>query len=212
MTTQVLPKDRSLSKFVGNFPALDKSCRAILFKKFKELKHGQVTIQDRSQASNMEYEFGDPNATLHARLIVHKTSFYSRTLLGGSIGNGESYVDGDWDTQDLTNLVRIFVLNRELLQSIDGGIGSLLQPVQKYFHGLRSNTIDGSRENIRSHYDIGNEFFKLFLDETMMYSCGLYENKDTDLTTASLKKIETVCQKLHLQANDHLLEIGTGWG
>jgi cyclopropane-fatty-acyl-phospholipid synthase len=212
MTTQILPKDRSLSKFVGNFPALDKTCRSILFKKFKNLKHGHVSILDKTHENSTNYEFGDPTADLKAKITVHKTSFYSRTLLGGSIGNGESYVDGDWDTQDLTQLVRIFCLNRDLLQSIDSGIGSLLQPIQKVFHGLRGNTIDGSRENIRSHYDIGNDFFKLFLDESMMYSCALYENKTTDLSVAAIKKIETICLKLELKPTDHLLEIGTGWG
>jgi cyclopropane-fatty-acyl-phospholipid synthase len=212
MTTQVLPKDRSLSKFVGNLPVLDKGCRSILFKKFKDLKHGYLLIVDKSEAAPVQHEFGDKTAELQATVTVYKTSFYSRTLLGGSIGNGESYVDGDWDTQDLTNLVRIFVLNRDLLQSIDGGIGSLLQPIQRVFHGLRGNTISGSLENIRSHYDIGNDFFKLFLDETMMYSSALYENKDSTLHEASVLKIATLCKKLELKPEDHLVEIGTGWG
>ena len=212
MTTQVLPKDRSLSKFVGNLPVLDKGCRSILFKKFKDLKNGYLLIVDKSGAAPVQHEFGDKTAELQATVTVYKTSFYSRTLLGGSIGNGESYVDGDWDTQDLTNLVRIFVLNRDLLQSIDGGIGSLLQPIQRVFHGLRGNTISGSLENIRSHYDIGNDFFKLFLDETMMYSSALYENKDSTLHEASVLKIATLCKKLELKPEDHLVEIGTGWG
>lgn len=212
MTSQLLPKDRSLSKLVGNFPALDKVCRTILFKKFKDLKHGRLIITDHSEDSHAKYDFGETGTALNVKLTVHRSSFYSRTLFGGSIGNGESYVDGDWDTQDLTDLVRLFVLNRELLNAIDSGVGSLLQPVQKVFHGLRSNTIDGSKENIRSHYDIGNDFFKLFLDETMMYSCGLFENKQSNLEDASKLKIATLCQKLELKPEDHLVEIGTGWG
>jgi cyclopropane-fatty-acyl-phospholipid synthase len=212
MSTQVLPKDRSLSTIVGKLPALDKLCRSLLFKKFQDLKFGYVVIKDKSQDDESTFAFGDKSADLHATVTIYKTSFYSRTLLGGSIGNGESFVDGDWETDDLTNLVRIFVLNRDLLQAIDGGIGSLLQPIQKVFHGLRGNTIDGSRENIRSHYDIGNDFFKLFLDETMMYSCALFKNKETSLKEASINKITAICNKLDLLPSDHLIEIGTGWG
>jgi cyclopropane-fatty-acyl-phospholipid synthase len=212
MTTQILPKDRSLSKLVANFPALDKLCRNMLFSKFKGLKHGLLIIQDNSNGEVNSYEFGESNRDLNVHLTIHRSSFYSRTLFGGSIGNAESYIDADWDTPELTDLVRLFVLNRDLLMGIDSGIGSLLQPVQKIFHGLRSNTIDGSRENIRSHYDIGNDFFKLFLDETMMYSCGLYENKNSTLKEASELKIATLCKKLELRPEDHLVEIGTGWG
>lgn len=212
MTTQVLPKDRSLSKWVGQFPAMDKLCRNILFKKFKDLKYGHLTVIDKSQSSPVLFEFGNSASELDVTIIVNKSSFYSRSLFGGSIGNGESFIDEDWETNNLTSLVQLFVRNRELLQGIDNGIGSLLQPIQKYFHGLRSNTINGSRDNIRSHYDIGNEFFKLFLDETMMYSSGMFESKLTDLKSASLKKIELICKKLDLQPTDHLVEIGTGWG
>jgi cyclopropane-fatty-acyl-phospholipid synthase len=210
MTTQLLPKDRSLSKLVGNFPALDRTCKSVLIKKLKDLKHGYVEIEDR--VNKTMHTFGDETCALKTRLIVNKSSFYSRTLLGGSIGNGESYVDGDWESTNLTDLIRIFVLNRELLQAIDGGIGALLQPVQKIFHGLKSNTIEGSRENIRSHYDIGNDFFKLFLDDTMMYSSGVFKTKESTLEEASKNKIAILCEKLELKPSDHLVEIGTGWG
>lgn len=210
MTTQLLPKDRSLSKLVGNFPALDRTCKSILVKKLKDLKYGYVEIEDR--VKNTLHAFGDESSALKTRIIVNKSSFYSRTLLGGSIGNGESYVDGDWESTNLTDLIRIFVLNRDLLQAIDNGIGSLLQPVQKIFHGLKSNTIEGSRENIRSHYDIGNDFFKLFLDETMMYSSGVYASRESTLEEASKNKIAILCEKLKLKNTDHLVEIGTGWG
>jgi cyclopropane-fatty-acyl-phospholipid synthase len=212
MSIQPLPKDRSLSTFVARFPALDYFCRSLLFKKFSELKHGQVRIEDRSGNVLLDETFGDLNSSLKIRIVVHRSRFYSRTLLGGSIGNAESFVDGDWDSEQLTDLVRLFVLNRDILQGIDNGIGSLLQPFQKYFHGLRKNTIEGSRENIRSHYDIGNDFFKLFLDETMMYSSAIFKSKETSLYDASMEKVSKVVGKLKLKPTDHLLEIGTGWG
>lgn len=140
MTTQVLPKDKSLSKFLTGSRTVDSMCRSMLFKKLKSLHSGCLTIQDFSATGAEHFSFGDPASPLKACLNVHRSSFYSRTLLGGSIGNGESYVDGDWDCQELTSLIRIFVLNRDLLQSIDEGFGSLLQPLQKMIHGLgRSN-------------------------------------------------------------------------
>jgi cyclopropane-fatty-acyl-phospholipid synthase len=212
MSTQPLPKDRSLSKFVAKFPLLDSFCKSILFKKFSDLKYGEVIIEDRSGALPETQSFGDPQEKLKIRITVYKSRFYSRTLFGGSIGNAESYVDRDWETDQLTDLVRLFVLNRDVLEDIDSGIGSLLQPLQKYFHGLHKNTIEGSRENIRSHYDIGNDFFKLFLDESMMYSSGIFETKESSLYEASMKKVATVVSKLQLRPTDHLVEIGTGWG
>ncbi len=209
---QPLPKDRSLSKLVAHFPALDYFCRSILFKKFKDLKHGQLRIEDRSGSLYLDEIFGESTSSLKVRIVVHRSRFYSRTLLGGSIGNAESFVDTDWDTEQLTDLIRLFVLNKDILDGIDNGVGSLLQPFQKYFHGLRKNTIEGSRENIRSHYDIGNDFFKLFLDDTMMYSSAVFPTKDTPLHEASMNKVALIVGKLKLKPTDHLVEIGTGWG
>lgn len=209
---QPLPKDRSLSKLVAHFPALDYFCRSILFKKFRDLKHGQLRIEDRSGSLYLDEIFGESTSSLKVRIVVHRSRFYSRTLLGGSIGNAESFVDTDWDTEQLTDLIRLFVLNKDILDGIDNGVGSLLQPFQKYFHGLRKNTIEGSRENIRSHYDIGNDFFKLFLDDTMMYSSAVFPTKDTPLHEASMNKVALIVGKLKLKPTDHLVEIGTGWG
>ncbi len=212
MRTHPLPKDRSLSKLVAKFPVVDNFCRSILLKKFRELRHGRLELEDRSGTALTPEIFGDETAAIRVRIIIYNSRFYSRTLLGGSIGNAESYVDGDWDSDQLPDLVRLFVLNRDVLQGIDNGIGSLLQPIQKYFHGLHRNTVEGARENIRSHYDIGNDFFKLFLDESMMYSSGIFPHKDSTLFDASLNKVSTVVSKLRLKPTDHLIEIGTGWG
>jgi cyclopropane-fatty-acyl-phospholipid synthase len=208
MMTQPHPKSRSLSKILAKSQTVDLWCRKILFDKLKNIKHGHLSFIDQSQT----FDFGDKNSSLKAIISIHRQSFYSRSLLGGSIGNAESYVDQDWDVDHLTHLVRIFVRNRELLENIDGGIGSLLRPIQRYFHGLRSNTLDGSKENIRAHYDIGNDFFSLFLDPTMMYSSAIFETPDQSLENASLNKIRTICEKLNLKPTDHLVDIGTGWG
>ncbi len=212
MNTQPLPKDRSLSKIVAQFPALDSFCKSILFKKFKDLKFGELRIEDHSKGLFVNESFGEPNTNLKIKVTIHQSRFYSRTLLGGSIGNAESFVDGDWDCDNLTDLIRLFVLNRDVLQGIDNGIGSLLQPIQKYFHGLNRNTIEGSKNNIRSHYDIGNDFFKLFLDDSMMYSSAMFPSKESTLFEASMNKVATIVSKLNLKPTDHLIEIGTGWG
>ena len=212
MNSQPIPKDRSLSNLVARFPVVDSFCRSLLFNKFSELKHGHLLIEDRSTSLAHMGDFGDRNSDLKIKITVHKSRFYSRTLLGGSIGNAESYIDGDWDTKELPDLVRLFVLNRNILEGIDSGIGSLLQPFQKYFHGLKRNTIEGARENIRSHYDIGNDFFKLFLDESMMYSSAVFKDKSTPLYEASMNKVAMIVGKLKLKETDHLIEIGTGWG
>jgi len=208
MNVQPLPKDISLSKLISRSRALDNFCRRIFHSKISAIQGAYLTVIDSRETIN----FGDPTAALRARITVHRSSFYSRSLLGGSIGNAESYVDQDWDTDHLTDLIRIFVLNRKVLDSIDGGIGTLLRPVQKLMHGLRSNTIKGSRENIRAHYDIGNDFFKLFLDETMMYSSAVFPDVAMTLEEASKNKIRMIGEKLNPKATDHVIEIGTGWG
>jgi len=212
MTSLILSKDRSFSNFFSNSEKLDRICRGILLKKLKHIKHGHLILEDHSFGQRTLNEYGDNTASLKVIIVIQRSSFYSRILLGGSIGSAESYIDEDWDTNELTALIQIFALNRELLQSIDAGLGNLLRPIQRIFHGLRSNTVEGSKKNIHAHYDIGNDFFKLFLDETMMYSCALFNAASSSLKDASLSKINRICELMDLRATDHLLEIGTGWG
>lgn len=209
MTTQVLPKDRSLSKFVAHSKTLDNFCRTVLLKKLSELNFGKLQINEASST----YELGVTDSDFVAKINILSSSFWSRTLFGGSIGIAESYVDQDWECDSLPDLIRLFVRNRNVVQGLDTGLASLiLRPIQKMFHGLRANTIQGSRENIRAHYDMGNDFFKLFLDKTMMYSSAVFKTADTPLEEASINKLKLICDKLHLKASDHLVEIGTGWG
>jgi cyclopropane-fatty-acyl-phospholipid synthase len=203
----MIPKSRSLSHLIVSIPLVDQLAKSLLFSQLQKIKYGKLSIVDHHGV----YHFGQ-SEEIKVTLTVNKLSFYSRTLLGGSIGNAESYVDHDWDCNNLTDLVRLFVKNREVLQQIDGSMVNLLAPFQKIFHGFRSNTLEGSKKNIRSHYDMGNDFFKLFLDSSMMYSCAIFDSKNSTLEEASLKKIEMICEKLELKETDHLLEIGTGWG
>src|SRR5262249_39369984 len=108
--------------------------------------------------------------------------------------------------------VRILLLNRDVLDGMEGGFASLANPVRKALHWAARNTRSGSRRNIAAHYDLGNDFFELMLDPTMMYSCAVFERPDMTLEEASVAKLERICSKLDLKPSDHLVEIGTGWG
>ncbi len=207
MSTKIIPKSRSLSRVLTSIPMLDQLAKKALCSQLEKIKYGSITLTDRDETLT----FGT-GQEIKVTIRVNRSNFYSRTLMGGSIGNAESYVDGDWECTNLTDLVRLFVKNRDILQKIDGGLSNLLSPIQKSFHGLRANTLEGSKKNIRSHYDMGNDFFGLFLDPTMMYSCALFDSPTTSLEDASINKLKTICEKLKLTKNDHLLEIGTGWG
>ncbi|MFZ4712145.1 MAG: class I SAM-dependent methyltransferase [Bacteriovoracaceae bacterium] len=200
---------------------LDAFCRKVFFEKLALLKVGKIDITEVfNESYNHEtktFSFGQKNAApeLTTHLTILKPSAYSRIALGGSIGSGESFRDKDWDVssnEELTNLVRIFVQNRETLMALEKGIGSLVAPVQKVLHKFRNNTIAGAKKNIHAHYDIGNDFFGLFLDSSWMYSSAIFKDKNSTLLEGSIEKNDRICRKLKLSAKDHLLEIGTGWG
>ncbi len=208
MSTKIIPKDKSLSRLFSHSETIDRLCKIALIKKLNKIQDGHLIITD----SQGIHSFGDKSSDLKCHITIHNMNFYSRSVLGGSIGNGESFVDKDWDVDNLSNFIRIFVRNREVVQGIDEGLGKILQPFQRLVHGLKANTVSGSKKNISAHYDIGNDFFKLFLDQTMMYSSALFKNNEMTLFEASENKIHTICQKLKLTQKDHLVEIGTGWG
>ncbi len=143
---------------------------------------------------------------------VRDPRFYRRLVLGGSVGAGESYMDADWSCDDLVSLIRIFARNRDVLDAVDGVGSLLLRWANRSKHLLRRNTRQGSRQNIEAHYDLSNEFFEVFLDDKMMYSSAVFESEHDSLEEASEAKLERLCRKLELCPDDHLLEIGSGWG
>jgi cyclopropane-fatty-acyl-phospholipid synthase len=147
------------------------------------------------------------------RAVVHVRSLrFYRQLLRGSIGLCESYMDGLWECDDLVALTRIAALNVGALDRLRRVLAPVLIPLQRWARWLARNTPVRSRKRIAAHYDLGNELFALFLDRTMMYSCGVFERPGASLEDASLAKLKRVCAKLELKESDHLLEIGTGWG
>ena len=174
------------------------------------LEHGQVTIVDGARRDT--YGRATPRCALQATVQVRDRRFYTEVAFGGSVGAGESFMAGDWTVDDLTALVRILLVNRGLLDGLDSGWSRLAEPARRALHAAARNTRTGSRRNIVAHYDIGNDFFELFLDPTMTYSCAFYEREDVSLEQAQTAKLDRICRKLDLQPADHLLEIGTGWG
>lgn len=156
--------------------------------------------------------FGDPKHPLRAEMLIHNDRFFTRAALGGEIAMGEAYMDGDWTSPDLVPLVRAAIRN---IRAIDTG-NPLLTFVTRTLNWLRhmrnDNTQTGSRKNIAYHYDLGNNFYRLFLDKTLAYSCAYYATPETTLEDAQIAKFDRICRKLNLQPTDHLLEIGTGWG
>ncbi|TGK01983.1 class I SAM-dependent methyltransferase [Leptospira langatensis] len=165
---------------------------------------------------------GDPNSSEasefhHAIIQVKDRRFFKRLVLYGDIGLAESYMDGDWDTDDIRAIICWFLLNVEEAPSVSGSQKSFLHLAfmnlgNRLLHLFRSNSLRGSKKNIVEHYDLGNEFYKKFLDPSMTYSCAYFQEMDRSLEEAQIAKIENLCKKLRLKSSDHLLEIGTGWG
>jgi cyclopropane-fatty-acyl-phospholipid synthase len=189
---------------------LSRAARRILFSRLDRLRRGLLHVRE----GDRRWTFGRPatDDPLEALLEVHDPAFYTRSVLGGSIGAAEAYMDGHWSCEDLTALVRVLARNRDLNQGLEKGLARLRAPLDRWIHLRRANTPGGSRRNIMSHYDLGNEFFSCFLDPTMMYSCAVFPRLDASLEEASRHKLELVCRKLGLAAEHRVLEIGSGWG
>ena len=157
--------------------------------------------------------FGDTqDDSLQATIRVHDPRFYWHTVTGGHLGASEAYLRGEWSCDDLVALIRIFSRNAAVLDRVERGFARLLKPLQIIAHRLRRNTRSGSRRNIAAHYDLSNEFYALFLDDTMTYSCGIFPRADASLREASLEKYDRICRKLELSPRDHVVEVGGGWG
>jgi cyclopropane-fatty-acyl-phospholipid synthase len=160
---------------------------------------------------------GQPGAKISANVRVTNWNFFKRCVLFGDVGFGESFVDGDWDTDDITKVISWFILNVENSPAMSGSRGkkflvNLLGKYNRILHLLRPNSLETSRRNISEHYDLGNDFYKLFLDPTMTYSSALFETSAQTLEQAQTAKYDRLCRQLKLKPGEHVLEIGSGWG
>ncbi|MFV8783715.1 class I SAM-dependent methyltransferase [Microbulbifer sp. SA54] len=185
--------------------------RRLVLAKLKSLEEGRLIIEE---PDGTRHEFGESEAgaRICARISVKDENTYVQVLLNGSIGAGEAYMQGSWRTPDLVAVVRVMVANMSLLDDMDSRWTFMHRAFLRVLHRMNSNSQSGSRKNIAAHYDLGNDFFRLFLDPTMLYSSAVFPSETASLHEASVNKLEKICSKLQLTPDDHLLEIGTGWG
>ncbi len=187
---------------------LPPAAKRIFLRTLAELRGGYLELVCPDQT----YAFGDPGAPLRAMAVIHEERFFRRALTGADIGIGESYMDGDWTSPDLVALMRLAVRNLRLFDARNTVLSGLGQLAGRVRHRLRSNSLWGSRRNIRAHYDLGNDFYRLFLDRRMVYSCAHFRRPEDTLDRAQEQKLDLVCRKLMLQPSERVLEIGCGWG
>ncbi|WP_353389599.1 cyclopropane-fatty-acyl-phospholipid synthase family protein [Halopseudomonas sabulinigri] len=184
------------------------SRRAVL-RQLSAITRGTLTVHEAGQTLH----FGQPDSDgLHAEIRVEDAAAYGMIASNGSVGSGEAYIQGYWSTPDLTAVTRLFVRNLDVLDAMETGLARLGAPALKWLHWLNRNTLSGSRRNIQAHYDLGNALFENFLDPSMMYSAAIFPPSEDNLEQAQWNKLKRICCKLELCADDHLLEIGTGWG
>ena len=184
--------------------------KRLVFKLFNQLRHGELVIQDGD--TTHRFGGGDVSIAPSATVVIHEQRAYSRILTGGTMGAAEAYIDGDWSTEQLTDVTRVFSANIPILEAMKHKQNWFIKAGVKLAHAARKNSVSGSRENIAAHYDLGNEFFSLFLDPSLMYSSAVYPKGSDNLAEASQHKLKLICEDLELKPTDHLVEIGTGWG
>ena len=173
-----------------------------------QIKRGKLTLVDADSTQIFGHDDGGPDC----RVTIHDCSLYRKMMCGGAVGAAEAYMDGDWSTDNLTDLICLFLQNRPVLEEMQGKMSWVSRLGLKLFHYARRDSLAGSRRNIADHYDLGNDFFQLFLDPTMMYSSGVFSTPSDSMEQASINKMSMICEKLALTSGDHLLEIGAGWG
>ena len=195
------------SEIAGALPS--RIARNLILGRLDEISFGQLTVIDDGVAN----VFGRSGSGPRATVTIHHPDAWTAIALGGSLGAGESYMDGLWSTDDLVSTVRILLRTSTRLSNLDGsGLGMVRGTIEGLYHRLRRNTKEGSRRNIADHYDLGNDFYQLWLDPSMMYSSAFWEREDMTLEEAQFARLERICAKLELTPDDPLLEIGTGWG
>jgi cyclopropane-fatty-acyl-phospholipid synthase len=195
----------------GTRPAriIDHAARRIALDAARRIRVGQLTVELPDGSRGV---YGDPDSAPTGEIRVHDTAAALRMLLGGEIGIGEAYMDGLWSSPDLPALLRVAALNRERLALPIGWWRVPVRLRKTLAHRARRNTRAGSRRNIEAHYDLGNDFYRLFLDETMTYSSAVFTGPDQTLAEAQRNKYAVMAERAGLRGGEHVLEIGTGWG
>ena len=182
-------------------------CRTRIIKQLAQLEHGCLSVTDPYGSWSV-----GPSGPFDAHIDVTDPAFYIDVALEGSLGAARSWTDGHWHAADLTQVLRLLVRNINTVDAMEGGLASLANVVARTRHWIKRNSRAGSARNIHAHYDLGNELFALFLDDSMTYSSGIFPTPDASLEDAQFEKLDRICRKLDLKADDHVVEIGTGWG
>lgn len=188
---------------------LDNVYRKTALKMLTALPEGSFELYEQG---HLLIQHGARGAAPHAVIEVHQPGFYRRLLKGGSIGAAESFIDGEWSTPELTDVIRLVARNLAWLDKIEANMAWVTWTMHQWQHWLRGNTRKQSKQNILAHYDLGNDLYRLFLDREMLYSSALFLHPEDSLEQAQRNKMQRLCEKLQLKPEDHLLEIGTGWG
>ena len=197
-------------KHYSNPSVIDRWAKRLVLRWLEKITVGHLRLNEAGKY----YEFGETAsvATLNAHIVIHNPMVYRDILLNGTVGAGEAYMRGAWSSPDIVQTIRVMCANMPMLNSINEGWSSLNKLLGSIAHRLKANNKSNARLNIAAHYDLGNDFFKLFLDKTMMYSSAIFPTDDATLYDASVYKLAHICERLQLSSSDHLLEIGTGWG
>lgn len=196
----------------GNSPA--GLYQKVIDRVFRPMTIGRLTMEF---PDGRVWTYGEGSKGPQAFMRIRNNDFFRKCFFYGDIGFGESFVDGDWDTDDPTTVIEWMIVNVEnnpvlMADKPKRAPVNILKVINRFKHAFRANTKQGSRKNISEHYDLGNDFFRLFLDPTMAYSSAYFHNPRETLYEAQINKFDILCQKLKLRSRDHLLEIGGGWG
>ncbi|WP_416396676.1 class I SAM-dependent methyltransferase [Allohahella sp. A8] len=196
--------------------------RYFFFKLLQRISFGELRVIERlADGQEQLTVVGEAAATPvgSITLSILDNRCFGLIMLGGVNGAAEAFMNGYWSTDDLPGLMRLMLRNRTAMDSMDSLFSRVSRKSAEVWHAMRKNTLSGSRKNISAHYDLGNDFFRLFLDERMMYSSAHFAQPELSdaaasahLSEASADKLDRICRALDLQSSDHLLEIGTGWG
>ena len=183
--------------------------RALLLKVLSKASEGHFVLKENGI---IIAEVGSPSADLQAEADVLDQRAYERALLGGNTAAGEAYVDGWWTSPDITQVTRFFSRNLSMMDYWDSRFGWLLKPFKTMRYLRRLNSKRQAKKNILAHYDLGDELYQTFLDPKMQYSSAIFDVESNSLEEAQVNKLTRICDQLKLREDDHLLEVGSGWG
>jgi cyclopropane-fatty-acyl-phospholipid synthase len=182
--------------------------RNLIFALISKLDDASIEVIESDKHS----VFGDRDSQLNGKIVIHDTSFYQDVVNKGSIGAAEAYIDGKWTSPNLTDVIQVMARNQSQLDEIENKMKWFNRLKNRLLSRKNANTEQGSKRNILAHYDLGNELYTRFLDPAMQYSCAIYNEQATTIEQAQQFKMQTICERLGIQAGDSVVEIGTGWG